>query len=102
MIETQNSLEFLMFELVSIHQSRRAHKEQRGGVPFNPSGFLFAHWIDTMIAGGLWETILKYDIGASYQISTLIVEQEGKHTFFSPSGPIVEMKAMGLGVFLSV
>jgi hypothetical protein len=38
---------------------------QRGDRPFNPSGFLFAHWIDTMIAGGLWETILKYDIGAS-------------------------------------
>jgi hypothetical protein len=89
-----------MFELVSVHQRRHFHRERV--IPFNPSGFLFAHWIETMIAGGLWDTMLKYDIGASCQISTLVLEKEGRHTFFSPSGPIVEMKAIGLGVFPSV
>jgi hypothetical protein len=35
-----------------------------------------------------------------YQYSTDV--ERGRHTFFSPSGPIVEMNAIGLGVFSSV
>lgn len=66
MIEMQYSFVSLILWFVSTLVSFE-HAEGRPKEPLSPSVcFLLFASIETMTVGGLWETILKYDIGASY------------------------------------
>lgn len=64
MIDTQNSFVALMFSAESISQyNGMGDRAER--LPFRPELFLGFAEIDTIIVGGLWLTMLKYENGAS-------------------------------------
>jgi hypothetical protein len=79
MMLQQNSWVSWMFFAVSVVPALSL----TDNVPFKPSLLVALAMTETMIVGGLCETILKYDIGARLD---------------TPFALMVDMKAMGRGV----